>query len=104
MACSVTGDLILIEIQIGKEGTNKSKYNPHLGVMEACTKIMTEENKGIGYRDMKGYTNDCFIFYSCFSSKKLEEYAMDVGADMIGMVKTNTKGYCKEITEKLKKD
>ena len=58
MACSVTGDLILIEIQIGKEGTNKSKYNPHLGVMEACTKIMTEAKKGIGQRDIKGDTKD----------------------------------------------
>ena len=28
---------------------------------------------------------------------------MYVGAEMIGMVKTNTKGFCKETIEKLKK-
>ena len=37
---------------------------------------------------MKGDTKDCFIFYNWFYSNKLEEYAMNVDTDMIGMVKT----------------
>ena len=50
--------------------------------------------KGIGHRDIKGDTKDCFLFGSRFSSKELAEYVMGVGADSIGMVKTNTKGLC----------
>ena len=29
---------------------------------------------------------------------------MELGAELIGMVKTNTKGFCKETNEKLTKD
>ena len=36
--------------------------------------------------------------------KKAEEAAMELGAELIGMVKTNTKGFCKETIEKLTKD
>ena len=57
---------------------------------------MTESKKRIGHRDMKGATKDFFLFGSWFSSNKLEENAIYVGADMIGMVKTNTKGFYKE--------
>ena len=49
-----------------------------LGVTSACTKRMTEEKKGVGKRDRKGATKDCFIFYSWFSSKKSAEADMDV--------------------------
>ena len=65
---------------------------------------MTEETKGIGQKYRKGATKDCFIFDSWFSSKKASEDAMEVGAELIGMVKTNTKGFCKETIEKLTKD
>ena len=39
-----------------------------------------------------------------FSSKKSEEAAIDVGAEFIGMVKTNIKGLCKKNIENLTKD
>ena len=52
----------------------------------------------------KGDTNDCFHFESWFSSKKSLESAMGVVADIIGVVKTNTKGLCKETIEKITKD
>ena len=42
-----------------------------------------------------------FIFDSWFSSNNSEESAMEVGADLIGMVKKNTKGFCKETIDKL---
>ena len=58
--------------------------------------------KEIGQRDMKGDTKDCFIFDSWFYLNELTEAAMDVGADMIGIVKTNTKGFYKETITKLK--
>ena len=50
---------------------------------------------------MKGTTNYCFIFDSCFSSNKLVESAMDVGANMIGVVKTNTKVFHKETIDNI---
>ena len=38
-------------------------------------------------------TKDCFLFDSWFYSNKLAEAMVDVGAYMIGMVKTNKKGF-----------
>ena len=49
-------------------------------------------------------TKDCFLFVSWFASKKAAEAVMEVGAKLIGMVKTNTKGFCKEKIEKLTND
>ena len=89
---SVTGDLLFIEAHIVKEGMKHSKYHQYLGVILACTKRMVESTKKIGQNYIKGATKDRFIFYSWLSSKRLAEYAMDVGASFIGVVKTNTKG------------
>ena len=60
-----------------------------------CTNIMTETTKRIVQRDIKGATNDCYIFDSYFSSNKLAEAAIDVGADMIRMGKTNSTRFYK---------
>ena len=38
------------------------------------------------------------------ASNKATEAATEMGAELIGMVKTNTKGFCKETIEKLTKD
>ena len=43
------------------------------------------------------------IFDSWFAPKRSAEAMMDVGADIIGMVKINTKGFCKDITKNMKK-
>ena len=56
--------------------------------------MMMESTKGLGQRDIEGDTNDCFIFDSWFSSKDFSEDAIDVGADIIGMIKP-TKNYFK---------
>ena len=53
--------------------------------------MMMESTKGLGQRDIEGDTKDCFIFDSWFSSKNFSEDAIDVGADIIGMIKTNKK-------------
>ena len=58
-----------------------------IGVNAACTNIMTEATKGVGQRDRKGAIKDCFLFESWFSSKKLAEDVVDVGAYFISMVK-----------------
>ena len=50
-----------------------------------------ESTKGVGYRDMKVATNDYFIFWGWFSLNKSEESAVDFGAYMMDMVKTNIK-------------
>ena len=57
---------------------------------------MTEATKGIGQKFIKGGTKYCFLFDSWFASKKAAETAMEVGADLISIVKTNTKGFCKD--------
>ena len=58
----------------------------------------------MGQKSIKGETKDCFLFDSWFDSKKAAESTMEVGAKLIGMVKTNTKGFLKETIEKLTKD
>ena len=65
---------------------------------------MTEAKKGIGKKSIKEGTNYCLIFDSWFASNKVAEAAMEVGAELIVMLKTNTKGFCKETIEKLTKD
>ena len=70
-----------------------SKYQQDIGATAACTKIMIEETKGIVQKSIKGGMNDCFLFDSWFASNKAAESAMEVGAGLIGMVKTNTKGF-----------
>ena len=61
-----------------------------------------EEKKVLGQRDVKGDTRDYFILESWFASKRLDGNYMYVGADMVGMVKTNTKGLCNDEIDKLK--
>ena len=69
-----------------------------------CTKRMMEATKGVGKKSIKGVTKYCFLFDSWFNSKNAAEAEMEMGAELIGMVKTNTKGFCKETIEKLTKD
>ena len=69
-----------------------------------CTKRMMESTKGIGQRDMKVATKDCFIFEIWFSSKKSAEDVMDVGVKIIGMVKTNIKWLCKDTIDNIARD
>ena len=75
-----------------KEETNNSKYHLRLGETAACTKRTTEATNGVGQRDIKGATKDCFLFDSWFSSKTFAEDAMDVGADMVFITKPIHKG------------
>ena len=70
---------------------NKSKFHLELREILSCTKIRTEAKKGSGQRNSKVAANDCFIFNIWFASKRWAEATMDVGAYIIGMVKTNTK-------------
>ena len=65
---------------------------------------MMEATKGIGQKSIKGGTKDCFLFDSWLASKNSEEAVMEVGAKLIGMVKTNTQVFYKETIEKITKD
>ena len=78
-------------------------HQKDLGETAARTKRMAESTKGICQNYRKGETKDCFIFDSWFDSKKSAEAAMEVGSKLIGTVKTNAKGFCKETIEKLTK-
>ena len=102
--CSVTGYLVLLDIQQGKGGTKSSWYHLELVATAACTKILMEETKGMGQRALKRSTCDCFLFYSWFFSKKVSEVVASIGVDLIGMVKTNTNRFCKATVEVLTKD
>ena len=95
VACYVTGALVFLEIQRGKEGMESSHYHSELGNTSTCTMIFTEETKGLGKRDLKGSTRDFFLFNIWLFSKKSAEAAASIGIDLIGMVKTNTKRFCK---------
>ena len=51
---SVTGDLILLDIQQGKAGMKLIRYHLELGATASCTKRLMEETKGFGQRALKG--------------------------------------------------
>ena len=57
---------------------------------------MMGATKGIVQKSIKGGPKDCFLFDGWFVSKKAAESAIEMVAELIGMVKTNTKGFCKE--------
>ena len=61
VACSLTWDLILIEVYSGKKGTNNRNYQKDLGETSSCTKRTTEATKGIGQKYRKWATMGCFI-------------------------------------------
>ena len=65
---------------------------------------MMEAKKGLYQRGVKRDTNYVFIFDIWIASKSFAEAVVDAGADMIGMVKTNTKIFCKYTNENLTKD
>ena len=60
-----------------------------------------EATKGFGKSNIKGAIKGCFIFNSWCALKRSAESATDVGADIIDMVKTNTKIFCKDTMNKL---
>ena len=80
------------------------RYYLELGTTSTCTKRSMEETKGLGQRALKGSTRDCFLFDSWLSPKKEAEAAASIGVDLIGVVKTNTKGFFKATIEGLTKD
>ena len=80
-----------------------SNCHQELGSTAARTKRVMEATKGIGQKSIEGGTKDCLLFDSWFASNKAAEAAMEIGAELIGMVKTNTKGFCKDTIEKLTK-
>ena len=71
--------------------------------MEACTKRMKEETKGLVQKNNKGATEDLFIFRSCFPTRSLDEAVIDVCADMISIVKKRN-GFYKDTINNLTKD
>ena len=103
MACSVTGSLFFIYIYRGKEGTNNRKYHLELRATKSFTKRMAEATKGLYLRYVKGDTDNCFIFDSWFASNNSAESAMDVGVEIVGMVKP-IKIFFKDTIENLPKD
>ena len=52
-----------------------------------------EATKGIGQNSIKWGAKDCLLFDCWFSSNKSEEAEMEVVVELIGMLKTNTKGF-----------
>ena len=69
------------------------QYDP--GAQASCTKRLMEEMKGLSHKKEKGDTKDYFIFESEFALKSSSEALKYFGSDFIGLVKPNTKGFCK---------
>ena len=82
----------------------QSKYQQELGETVAFTKRMMEATKGICQKYIEGGTKDFSLSDSWFASKKAAEAAMKIGAELIGMVKKNTKVFCKDKIDKFTKD
>ena len=78
ISCSVTGFLLFIEVQKGKERMKHSKYLKDIGATAACTKRTMKATKGISQNSIKGWTKDYFLFDGWFASKKAKEAAMEV--------------------------
>ena len=72
------------------------KYHQELVAIADCMKIIMEETKVLGHSSYKGVTNDFFLFGSWFALKRLDESVTDVGTELIYIVKTNTKWFCKD--------
>ena len=70
VTCYVTRALILIELQIGKEGMNNRNYQQDLGSTADWTEIMMEATKGIGQKYRKGGTKYFSLFEIWFYSNK----------------------------------
>ena len=81
----------------------KIKYHMDLVEMESFKNKMMESTKELNYGNIKVATKDCFLLGSWFDPKRLAEAFMDVVANIIGMVKINTKGFYKGAMEKLKR-
>ena len=63
-----------------------------------------EATKGIGQKYRKQATEDYLLFDSWLYSKESTEYATEVGTKLVDMIKTNTKGLCKDKIDNLTKD
>ena len=79
-------------------------YHLELVATSACNKGLMEGTKGLGQSSLKGPTRDFFLFDSWLLSKKPEGTAVSIGVYLIGIVKNNTKGFCKATIEGLTKD
>ena len=74
-----------------------------IGAMVSSTKSITEATKGLGQSNIKVHKKDSFILYSWFASKRLAESAVGVSANIIFIVKTNTKGLFQDAIDNLGK-
>ena len=84
---------------VSKYKREKIKY------LACCNGILYKENDGSNKGDRsEGRKRGYNFFHSCFSPKNSTESVMDVGTDIIDMVKTNKKGLCKDTIENLTKD
>ena len=71
---------------------------------KVCMKRITEATKRLVKRDIEGAKKVSFNFDSWFYSKWSDEAALEIRSDMIGMFKTNTKGFCKDNIDNLTVD
>ena len=58
----------------------------------------------LGQRNIKCATKDCLLFESGFASNISYEAVMDVGSEIVGIFKTNTKVLCKDTINNLARD
>ena len=103
MACYVTRPFLFIYIQREKKGIKTIKYHMDIGSLAACMKRIMESRKWLGERYFKSAMVDFFLSDSWFAPNRLAESEIDIGADMVGMVKTITEIFYKTTINNLKK-
>ena len=70
-----------------------SRYNLELESTAACTKILVEETKGLGQRDFKGSTRDCFLFDSFSCQRKQKRQPPSLSLILLLWLKPTTKDF-----------
>ena len=89
VACSRLEKLLHLDIQKGKEATNMSKFQNHLGGTTACTKRLAIATKGYGQLT----SNDTLFADILFSYVKTDGELAATGVDYCGPVKTSYKSF-----------
>ena len=91
--CPVTGCVLHLEIQCGKDGMKDAQHNHTLGVTTGCSLCLLEGSTGVGSTG-HGLRGDAW-----FSSMKT---AMEIGIcgnEAVVQVKTNSRLYPKQFIE-----
>ena len=73
MACTITGAMLHVEIQRGKEGMTHSEHTQTLGAISSCMLCLANAAKHCGQNPTAATGNDFYYGDSWFASQKAAE-------------------------------